>query len=44
MVTTNVRFHVVNNCFHDNTSFTLGAGSWSDSPVGGGDREMASGT
>lgn len=44
MATTNVRFHVVNNRFHDNTSFTLGAGSWSDSPVGGGDGEMSSGT
>lgn len=44
MATANVRFHVVNNRFHDNTSFILGAGSWSDSPVGGGDREMASGT
>lgn len=36
MATTNVRFHVVNNRFHDNTSFTLGAGSWSDSLLGEG--------
>lgn len=37
MATTNVRFHAVNNRFHDDTSFPQGAWNWSDSPSGGGD-------